>query len=350
MADLAQRFPQNPILVPASVAPVQPGTKVECLLNPGVFRYEGRIYLLVRVAERPEPRPGRVRVPIMEEGELKILDWDIQDPGLNVADPREYKYSGEGYLSTLSHLRLFVSDDGVAFSPAIQPPLFGQGILESFGIEDCRVTSFEDGRFFLTYTAVSSWGYGIGLRETNDWQNFTHHGMIISPANKDAAIFERKIGGQYVCLHRPSGVIVGGHYIWMAFSDDLTYWGGHRPVARTRPGMWDSSRIGAGAAPICTEHGWLAIYHGADQASRYCLGALLLDLNEPWKVVARSAEPIMEPVAEYETKGFFGQVVFTNGHLVSGDEITLYYGASDSVICGARLSLRKILNSLGIDA
>ena len=210
----------------------------------------------------------------MEEGKLKILDWDAGDPALNISDPREYKYKGEGYLSTLSHLRLFVSDDGIGFAPAEQAPLWGQGILETFGIEDCRVTTFEDGRFFLTYTAVSSWGYGVGLRETSDWKNYTHHGMIISPSNKDAAIFERKVGGRYVCLHRPSGVIVGGNYIWMAFSDDLKHWGGHRPVARTRPGMWDSARIGAGAAPIYTEQGWLEIYHGADQTSRYCLGAL----------------------------------------------------------------------------
>ena len=346
MADIARRFPQNPLLVPAQVIPSQPGITVECLLNPGVFHDQGRTHLLVRVAERPEPQPGRVRVPIMEEGNLKILDWDSSDPALNTTDPREYKYKGEGYLSTLSHLRLFASDDGIAFSPAEQPPLWGEGILETFGIEDCRVTTFEDGRFFLTYTAVSSWGYGVGLRETSDWQKYTRHGMILSPSNKDAAIFERKIDGCYVCLHRPSGVIVGGHYIWMAFSNDLKHWGGHCPVARTRPGMWDSARIGAGAAPIYTKNGWLEIYHGADQNSRYCLGALLLDLKEPWKVLARSAEPIMEPLAEYEQQGFFGNVVFTNGHLVKGDEITLYYGASDSVICGAKLSLQEILKSL----
>jgi predicted GH43/DUF377 family glycosyl hydrolase len=347
MADIAQRFSCNPLLVPAQVSPSLPGLKIECLLNPGVFQYEGRTHLLVRVAERPEPQPGRVRVPIMDDGQLKILDWDSDDPTLNTSDPREYKYKGEGYLSTLSHLRFFASDDGVAFSPSELAPLLGQGILENYGIEDCRVTTFEDGRFFLTYTAVSSWGYGVGLLETSDWQTYTHHGLILPPANKDAVIFDRKIGGRYACLHRPSAVTVGGPYIWTAFSDDLKQWGGHCPVARTRPGMWDSSRVGAGAAPIYTERGWLEIYHGADQNSRYCLGALLLDLHEPWKVLARSAEPIMEPLEEYERKGFFGHVVFTNGHLVNGDEITLYYGASDSVICGAKLSLEKILESLG---
>ncbi len=347
MPDLAQRFPQNPLLTPGEVAPSQPGLKVECLLNPGVFQHEGKINLLVRTAERPQPQPGYVEVPIMEGGIMKIVTWRADDPLLDTRDPREYRHNGEGYLSTLSHLRRFASDDGIRFEPVPLGDLWGHGPLETFGIEDCRVTTFEDGRYFLTYTAVSAWGYGVGLRETTDWRTFIEHGLILPPSNKDAAIFERKIGGHYACLHRPSGVVVGGHYIWLAFSDDLVHWGGHRPVARTRPGQWDSARIGAGAAPIYTDQGWLEIYHGADQNFRYCLGALLLDLNEPWKVLARSTSPIMEPTAEYEKAGFFGKVVFTNGHLVDGDTITLYYGASDHIICAAKLSLREVLATLG---
>jgi beta-1,2-mannobiose phosphorylase / 1,2-beta-oligomannan phosphorylase len=347
MTDLALRFPQNPLLAPGQVTPSQPGLKVECLLNPGVFWHEGKLHLLVRTAERPEVQPGRIQVPIMENGRLKIVAWNTDDPLSDTADPRIYKYGDEGYLSTLSHLGLFVSDDGVRFVPAPQGDLWGHGILETFGIEDCRVTTFEDGRYFLTYTAVSSWGYGVGLRETANWRSFKEHGMVIAPANKDAAIFERRIGGKYACLHRPSGVGVGGHYIWFAASDDLIHWGEHRPVAKPRPGKWDSVRIGAGAAPTYTDQGWLEIYHGADENARYCLGALLLDLKEPWKVLARSEAPIMEPIEEYEKAGFFGNVIFTNGHFVNGDAISLYYGASDSVICGATLSIRQILQSLG---
>jgi predicted GH43/DUF377 family glycosyl hydrolase len=346
MADLARRFSHNPLLTPELVKPSQAGLKVECLLNPGVFRFEGKTYLLIRTAERPEPQAGQVRIPIMDKGELKIVAWNADDPLLDTHDPREFKYGGEGYLSTLSHLRLFVSDDGITFLPAPQGYLWGAGILEAFGIEDCRVTAFDDGRYFLTYTAVSSWGYGVGLRETSDWRTFREHGLIFPPANKDAAIFDRKVEGKYVCLHRPSAIVVGGHFIWLAFSDDLIHWGEHRPVAKTRPGMWDSARIGAGTAPIFTDRGWLEIYHGADKNFRYCLGALLLDLKEPWKVLARSEVPIMEPTEEYEQNGFFGKVIFTNGHLVDGDTITLYYGASDSVICGARLSLTAVLESL----
>ena len=80
--------------------------------------------------------------------------------------------------------------------------------------------------------------------------------------------------------------------------------------------------------------------------SRYCLGAMLLDLKDPSRVIARGKDPIMEPVAEYEKTGFFGNVVFTNGHLVEGDTVTLYYGASDSVICGAKTSIKAILATL----
>jgi beta-1,2-mannobiose phosphorylase / 1,2-beta-oligomannan phosphorylase len=76
------------------------------------------------------------------------------------------------------------------------------------------------------------------------------------------------------------------------------------------------------------------------------LGAMLLDRDEPWRVLARAREPIMEPVMPYETNGFFGKVVFTNGHLVDGDTITMYYGAADSVICGARFSINEILATL----
>ena len=170
--------------------------------------------------------------------------------------------------------------------------------------------------------------------------------MIFPPHNKDCAIFEEKINGVYYALHRPSSPELGGNYIWIAQSPDRIHWGNHKCIAITRQDKWDSARVGAGAAPIKTPEGWLEIYHGADHHHRYCLGALLLDLNDPSKVLARSTEPIMEPIAAYEKTGFFGNVVFTNGHYVEGDTIKLFYGASDEVICSAEFSITAILNSL----
>lgn len=343
---IANRNTANPLLCPKDVRPSQPGFVVECLLNPGVFQFDRATWLLVRVAELPEQKEGWISFPILEERETKVLAFRLDDPKLDTSDPREPSYDGEVYLSTLSHLRLFRSEDGVHFEDPGLPNLVGTGSMENYGIEDCRVATMDDGDFLLTYSATSPNGVGVGLKRTRDWKAFEDYGMILPPANKDCAIFESKVGGHYFCFHRPSGVGLGGNYIWTASSPDLQHWGNHACIARTRPGKWDSKRIGAGAAPIRTDRGWLVIYHGADHNNRYCLGALLLDLQDPNRVLARSEEPLMEPTETYEKEGFFGNVVFTNGHTVDGDVVTIYYGASDTVICSATLSISEILSNL----
>jgi len=347
VTDIAKRFEKNPILVPAAVRPSHTGLDVECLLNPGVFEYDNKIWLLMRVAERPQQKEGKISFPVMDNGKIRILEFDKSAPHLNCSDQRAITYKGHGYLTTLSHLRLAYSTDGNHFTVVDDNPIFGQGPLESYGIEDCRVAKIE-GKYYLTYTAVSNYGYGVGLMSTSDWMNFNRYGMIISGPNKDCALFEERINGKYCCLHRPNMSIVGGNYIWLAESNDLRFWGGHKCVAATRDGMWDSERIGSGASPIKTNKGWLEIYHGADKNHRYCLGALLLDIDDPSKVIARSDEPIMEPIEDYEKNGFFGNVIFTNGHIIKGDTLIIYYGASDKVICKAELSINDILNSLKI--
>jgi predicted GH43/DUF377 family glycosyl hydrolase len=347
--DLADRFAENPILCPRDLLPSVAGLEVTCLLNPGVFRFDEKTWMVVRVAERPVQVPGKTSFPILTaSGDTEVLEFDSNDPRLDLTDPRVVSFDGRDYLTTLSHLRLLQSDDGVHFAePEDAPLLMGSGELETFGIEDCRVVLIE-GTYCLTYTEVSSHGVGVGLRTTRDWKSFVHHGMIFPPHNKDCAVFEERIGGKYYAFHRPSSPELGGNYMWIAESPDLIHWGRHRCIAHSREGYWDSARVGAGAAPIRTGEGWLEIYHGATKENRYCLGALLLDLDEPWRVLARSEEPIMEPTAPYELEGFFGQVIFTNGHVVHGDRLTLYYGAADSVICAAHLSLERILTSLAV--
>jgi predicted GH43/DUF377 family glycosyl hydrolase len=347
MSDLAKRFGQNPILKPQDIRPSVDGMRVTCLLNPGVFRYQGKTWMLVRVAERPEQFPGKTSFPVLSpDGRLEVVEFNSDDPRLDLTDPRVIKFDGRDYLTTLSHLRLLSSEDGIVFTePGQSQPMMGAGELETYGIEDCRVAQIDE-TYYLTYTQVSSHGVGVGLRITRDWQHFVHAGMIFSPHNKDCALFEERIGGAYYALHRPSSPELGGNYIWLAESPDLLHWGRHRCLAHSREGYWDSARVGAGAAPIRTAEGWLEIYHGATKENRYCLGALLLDLNEPWRVLARSETPIMEPSTPYEKEGFFGQVIFTNGHLVDGDRLTVYYGAADSVICAAHFSIRSILDSL----
>jgi len=348
---MAIRFEQNPILRTKDIKPSHPEFVVECVLNPGVFSFKDKTWLLLRVAERPEQKEGITSFPVIQEdGKMKIMEYKSDDPDLDLTDARMVKYKETTYLSTISHLRLVCSDDGIHFyEPSEQLPtkIYGQGSLETFGIEDCRV-SLIDGTYYLTYTQVSENGVGVGMMRTTDWEHFQRDGMILPPHNKDCCLFEEKVNGKFHCFHRPSGISIGGNYIWVASSTDLLHWGEHKCVLKTREGMWDCARVGAGASPIKTNEGWLELYHGADFNHRYGIGAVLLDINDPSKVLARSEKPILEPETEYEKCGFFGNVIFTNGHIKNGDELTMYYGASDEVICGAKFSIKEILRGLKI--
>ena len=349
MKDIAKRFTTNPLLSPKDLPSSAQGLEITCLLNPGVFQFDGKIWLLVRVAERPHQKDNIISFPILTKtGGIEIIEIPSDHPDLIATDARVISYKGVDYLTTLSHLRLLCSEDGHKFyEPENYPALVGEGMLETFGIEDCRVALI-DGKYYLTFTSVSDNGVGVGLRTTTDWKTFEKHGMILPAHNKDCAIFEEKINGLYYALHRPSSVDIGGNYIWIASSPDAIHWGNHKCIIKTRKGLWDSKRVGAGAAPIKTEKGWLEIYHGANDKHQYCLGAFLMDLEDPSKVIARTEQPIMVPTADYELHGFFGQVVFTNGHIVSpdGETVTIYYGAADEFVCGAEISIKEIFSLL----
>ena len=162
---------------------------------------------------------------------------------MDASDPRVIKYKGQNYLTTLSYLRLVYSDDDVTFHEDPEyPPIFGKGFLESFGIEDCRVSTMEDG-FYLTFTEVSPVAVGVGLIITKDFKTYERKGMIFPPHNKDCAIFEEKINGMYYALHRPSSPELGGNYIWIAQSPDRIHWGNHKCIAVTRENKWDSAGL-----------------------------------------------------------------------------------------------------------
>lgn len=349
MSDLAKRFPSNPLIGPRDLAPSRPGLSVIGVLNPASFRFQEKTFLLLRVAEGVPTGAGGVSAPLLDAtapGGMRIIEVRHGDPQLVPStDPRGFVWSGDSYLTTISHFRLASSADGVHFKVEAEPALEGQGKLESYGIEDCRVAEI-DGRFYLAYTAVSPYGFGVSLASTVDWRRLDRHGMILAPPNKDCVLFPEKIGGSYLALHRPVSEGLGGKYIWLASSPDLVHWGDHKCVLRPRRGAWDSAKVGAGAPPIRINEGWLEIYHGVDDNNRYCLGAVLLDSKDTALVVGRSPAPIMEPLAEYERGGFYGNVVFATGAMATTDEITVYYGAADEWICGATMSIREILANL----
>jgi predicted GH43/DUF377 family glycosyl hydrolase len=347
MSDIARRFPENPLLMPKDLPACSEDLQIISLLNPGVFTFQGKTYLLVRVAESITQKEGVIFFPVVgATGKIEIIEIPLNDPHLMATDPRVVNYKGLDYLTTISHLRLLGTEDGIHFTEAEKCDfMMGSGILEQYGIEDCRISKVED-TYYITYTAVSENGVGVGLRTTKDWKTFEAKGMILPPHNKDCAIFEEKINGKFYALHRPTSPQIGGNYIWLAESPDGIHWGNHKCIMKTRLGQWDSARVGAGAAPIRTAKGWLEIYHGANAEHQYSLGAFLLDLDDPSKLLARTIEPIMVPKEDYELSGFFGYVVFTNGHIVEGDKLTVYYGAADEFVCGAYFSINEILAAL----
>lgn len=213
--------------------------------------------------------------------------------------------------------------------------------LEKLGVEDPRVTRIGD-TYYITYTGASlypccetnpslvkctPWRCRVGLISTKDFKTYSKHGCILPDMdNKDVAIFPEQIDGKYVMLHRtfPN--------IWMAYSDDLVNWYDHKLIMRVQPDSWDCNRIGAGAPPIKTENGWLNFYHGVDHQRHYRLGILMLDLDDPAKVIGRSVEPVLSPDEEYEKVGLVPNVVFTCGAVEMNGHYLVYYGGADKVI------------------
>ena len=337
------------------VAPSRPEFHVVGVFNPAAAMHNGETVLLLRVAEAPAFVPvGDVVAPIYDatSGALKLQRWRRDSQELDLSDPRVIAVGGRAWLTSISHFRVARSADGVRFRVDTVAAMRPETEYEAFGIEDPRIT-FIDGTYWINYTAVSSRGIATALASTRDFVTFERHGVIFAPDNRDVTIFPEKIGGQFAALHRPmpSGGGLAKPAIWVARSPDLRAWGDHRFVAGARDGKWDDEKIGGGAVPIRVRapghDGWLAIYHGVTRSPvTYSLGALLLDAQDPSRVIGRSREPILRPEAVYEREGFFAGVVFTCGVLVEGDVVRVYYGAADGVTAVADLSLAEILAGL----
>jgi len=345
---MIQRFTNNPIITPEQVKPSRPDFEVMCAFNAGATRHTGKVVLLVRVAERPIKRDGYVATALMNADTKRIepLYIKLDDPDLKQDDPRLFTYKGVNYLTSISHLRVAESSDGRHFTTADQPSLLPESQYESYGIEDPRITLI-GGDYYINYSAISPLGVVTSLARTKDFQTYERLGVIFGPDNKDIAIFPEKINGRYYAFHRPSMKHLGSPSMWLASSENLLDWGHHEFVIGPRPGMWDGERVGCGAAPIRTSQGWLELYHASDPNTRYCTGAVLLDLDEPWKVIARSGQPFFCPEAVYETTGLMPNVVFHNGLVDNGDgSLTLFYGAADDKTCGATVRVDEILASL----
>lgn len=342
------RSRHNPIIKPEDVMPSRQDFEVIGAFNAGVARFDDEVVLLLRVAERPiSTHPDMVLVGVysVNEKDIIIKAFSKDDPQNDFSDPRFVRTPSQLYLTSISHLRLARSKDGISFDIEDKPAFSAGNDYEVFGVEDPRI-SLIDGVYYIDYVGVSGLGVTTCLASTKDFKSFQRHGVIFGPDNKDIVIFPEKIGGRYYALHRPVSPLFEKHEIWIAESDDLVCWGNHRHAMGLEADCWDEKKIGAGAVPFKIDAGWLEIYHGADQNNRYCLGAALLDTNEPWKVIARTKKPILEPKADYEVGGFFGNVVFSCGLLYEEGILKIYYGVADTSIAYAQLPLKEVLDSL----
>ncbi|HWS49279.1 MAG TPA: hypothetical protein VN174_04495 [Candidatus Methanoperedens sp.] len=320
------RSETNPLVSPLS------GSKWEefTTFNPAAIYAGGRVHILYRA---------------QGFNYVSVVGYASSPDGIHVDErldepiyiPREsFEYIGKGYPKNVDH---FYSSGG------------GYG-----GIEDPRATIVGD-RIYMVYVAHDGVGpprvamTSIALSDFLDHRWLWEKPVLISPpgvVDKSCVIFPEKIKGKYVIMHRIFPDIL------IDFEDDLSFdgktrWLPCRYKIPPRPKHWDSRKIGAGAPPLKTKDGWLLIYYATcDQegASRYMIGAMLLELDDPTKVICRSSHPILTPEAKYENEGFKAGVVYPCGAVIIGQTLFVYYGGADSYVCVATADLDQFLDEL----
>ncbi len=324
--------------------------------------------------------------PIVTPG---IFDWrrvSVFNPGVILEGNKFYMYErAAGSLKPFKTvIGLLQSDDGINFTPVSQEPVFTAEMLDFPGgsVEDARVVKI-DGLFYMCYALqpyeFDCWPTGIavpdyfpnnypGWKESNTAPMITRSGIAVSvdginfkqlcyttPAeidDRDNTLFPEKINGRFALLRRPMQY-VGKEYgtdipgMWISYSDDLLEWSDPELVAVAENFEWEGTKIGAAATPIKTEKGWLVLYHGVDANSVYRVGAMLLDLEDPKKVIARTKEPIMEPQEYYEKYGLvIPNTVFPTANIIKDGLLYIYYGCCDTCIALATVPVEELLNIL----
>lgn len=338
--------------------------------------------------------------PILEPGtRLPWCSHEIRNPGV-IFDGRLFHMAFTAATDLLAGGEMVLghawSADGIHFTCDEEPLLRPNPDADAFDagtVEDCRITTFA-GRHYLAYAGRSlsigryargerrlgpggntnpTWTANfrrVGLAVTDDWRAIERLGPITSEHMSDAnvTLFPEKIGGKYAILHRPTPFIAWAMPLlynpgcmWIAFSDDLLRWGGdklampwdlraedlpddHLLIRPEQP--WEMLKVGAAGVPIATDEGWLMLYHAVDRQGVYRVGILLLDRDDPRRVIARTREPVMAPEEPYETAGPYPGCIFPCAHVPVGDELFIYYGAVDRHTCLATTSVRILLDEV----
>ena len=302
--ELFHRHPGNPILKATDFP-----TMVNAVFNPGVTVFEGRTLLLVRVEQRSGL--SGFAVVTSEDGRT---DWNIEE---------------DRFLEPIT-----------------------ESFAEHWGIEDARITQVGD-EYLILYTGFSPGGTLVCLAVTRDFRTFDRKGIVMSPEDKDAALFPTTFGGRWALIHRPAPANKDlGSHVWLSWSPDMQHWGDAKVlIPARRGGWWDANRVGLGPPPMLTDAGWLVCFHGVRSTvsgSIYRLGLALLDRDDPSRVLIRGNEWVFGPSTDYERSGDVPDVVFPCGWILrdDGDTIDMYYGAADSTVCLATASLQELLDHL----
>jgi len=286
-SDVMWRYTQNPI-IPRDLLPT-----TNSIFNSAVVPFEGKFVGVFRCDDKR--RYMRLHAGTSTDG----LNWNIQP-------------------------------ERIHFQPAP-----GYSPLNFEYAYDPRVCFIED-RYYVSWCNGYHEQPTIGLAYTHDFHSFFQMENAFLPFNRNGVLFPCKINGNFAMLSRPSD---NGHTafgdIYYSESPDLTFWGKHRHVM-SPVGWWQSTKIGAGPTPIKTSAGWLVIYHGVLTSCNgfvYAMGAALLDLDEPWKVLYRSEPYLLSPQELYECVGDVPNVIFPCAALVDADtgRMAVYYGAADTV-------------------
>ncbi len=297
---ILRRHPENPIIKPADF----PGA--QAIMNPGQTMFDGKTILLISVLHRSGHYRGKA-------------------------------------VGATTHIA--ESANGVHFK--INPDPFLQGI-------DTRITKIEDTYYIINPGGPGGWGtYGV-LYRTKDFKKCEYVETISLPDNRVPCLFPEKIKGKYMRVDRPYRVNIpmwtGFGNLWLSSSPDLIHWGCHRPLLKAEEcAGWGGIKIGP-TPPIKTEAGWLMITHGVSTSTcgrRYRLGAILMDLDDPIKIIGKTRSSILAPYEQYELCGIVPNVVFTCGAIADygKDQIRVYYGGADTCICLATGSLSELINA-----
>ncbi|MGL5021542.1 MAG: glycoside hydrolase family 130 protein [Mycoplasmatales bacterium] len=346
----------NPLLTPNDITPTQSNFEVDCVFNCGVTKFKKQTILLLRVAESViSEDENLLQIPVVNEKtnevEIVTLNKTTQSDMYDFSDSRQIFDNKTGkivYLTSLSHLRIARSTDGINFSIDDKPFVYPSEKHETWGVEDPRITLI-NGVYYINYTAVSTYGPSTALIKTTDFESYERMGIIFSAENKDVCIFPEKINGKYYAYHRPVPKAFGSPDMWISESPDLIHWGNNRHfLGVTDTDSWDNGRIGGGAPSFKTDKGWIHIYHAADINNCYCLGAFLTPLDDPYTIIAKTDKAILVPETKYELEGFFGNVVFACGVLVEDNNVKIYYGAADECVALAEITISEIYTALKI--